>query len=94
MHIYLLGAALLGVVQLASAAGPFFTTVNANQYVLGNDIWNITVGTRYGTRLNYKGRDLVGKAAGHYVSHSTSLPFPLNSTPMHSISEHMTHVYP
>lgn len=61
----------LGIIRLASAAGPFFTSLSASQHVLGNDIWNITVGTRYGTKLYYKGRDLVGSAAGHYVSHST-----------------------
>ncbi|KAK0111819.1 hypothetical protein ONS96_001087 [Cadophora gregata f. sp. sojae] len=68
---------LLGILRLASAAGPFFTSLSEiftslseNQHVLGNDIWNITVGTRYGTKLYYKGRDLVGNAAGHYVSHS------------------------
>ncbi|KAH6715751.1 polysaccharide lyase family 4, domain III-domain-containing protein [Leptodontidium sp. MPI-SDFR-AT-0119] len=65
-----LAATFLGIIRLASAAGPFFTSITATQHVLGNDIWNITVGTRYGTRLYYKGRDLVGKAAGHYVSHS------------------------
>lgn len=57
-------------VQSALAVGPFFSQVSTTDYILGNDIWNITVGRTHGKKLYYKGVDLVGKAAGVYVSHS------------------------
>lgn len=48
------------------ATGPFLLNVNATHNIIGNDIWNITVGPVYGTNLYYKQQDIVGSAAGHY----------------------------
>lgn len=76
MHISIL-ALLSSLATLTSAApakatGPFFTELGNSTWIFGNEVWNVTQGLRYGTKLNYKGRDLVGKAVGHYVSYSKS----------------------
>ena len=55
---------------IVSAAGPFFLSLNSTQHVIGNDLWNITIGFQYGIKLYYKNHDLVGPAVGHYVSYS------------------------
>lgn len=57
---------------VASATGPFFLSLNSTTHVIGNDLWNITIGPTYGTKLFYKNKDIVGKAVGHYVSYSMS----------------------
>ena len=57
-------------VESALAAGPFFQKTGNSEYILGNDLWNITIGATQGRKLFYKGVDLVGTAAGVYVSHS------------------------
>lgn len=57
-------------VQSTLAAGPFFQPTSSGEYILGNDLWNITVGKTQGRKLFYKGVDLVGGASGVYVSHS------------------------
>jgi hypothetical protein len=51
-------------------SGPFFLQLNDTEYVIGNDIWNITIGPTFGTKLYYKGKDIVGNAVGHYSSYS------------------------
>ena len=61
----LLGA---GTVQ----AKPFLQKINDTAHVIGNDLWNVTIGRQYGVKLFYKDTDLVGDAWGHYVSYSTS----------------------
>lgn len=58
------------LLRLAQAA-PFLQGNNGS-WVIGNDIWNITIGQTYGTKLYYKDHDLVGNAVGHYVSYSQS----------------------
>lgn len=35
-------------------------------WVIGNGLWNITIGDVYGKKLFYGGRDLIGDAVGHY----------------------------
>ncbi|KAL3468837.1 polysaccharide lyase family 4, domain III-domain-containing protein [Aspergillus californicus] len=60
----------LGACALAEAKGPFLQKINDTQHVIGNDHWNLTVGYQYGTKLYYKGKDLVGDAVGHYVSYN------------------------
>lgn len=55
--------------------GPFLVTISETEHVIGNSIWNITIGQTYGTKLYYKDKDLVGNAAGHYVSYSVYLPY-------------------
>ena len=48
----------------------FFKEVSNSTWVIGNDVWNVTQGVRYANKLWYSGKDRVGRAAGHYVSHS------------------------
>lgn len=60
----------LTAASIAAAGEPFLITVDNQTHIIGNDIWNVTIGPRYGTKLFYKGVDLVGKAVGHYVSYS------------------------
>ncbi|QDS70498.1 hypothetical protein FKW77_010159 [Venturia effusa] len=77
----------LGAVSVAAAGQPFLITVGNNTHIIGNDIWNVTIGTTWGTKLFYKDVDLVGKAKGHYVSFrnlmrwSHAAPYILSSTP-------------
>jgi hypothetical protein len=63
----------LAAVQTVLAKGPFFQEINATTHVIGNDIWNITIGRQYGVKLFYKNKDIVGPAVGHYVSYSMFL---------------------
>jgi len=49
------------------AKGPFLQQTSNDTWVLGNDIWNITQGPIYGTKLYYQGKDAIGSAVGHYV---------------------------
>ncbi|KAF4821945.1 Rhamnogalacturonate lyase [Colletotrichum siamense] len=71
----LLATALTGLVSGASAAPaakaePFLKQVNNQTWIIGNDVWNMTQGLKYGVKLYYKDRDLVGDAVGHYVSYN------------------------
>ena len=43
-------------------------------WVIGNGLWNITIGDVYGKRLFYGGRDLIGDAVGHYSGYGVT-PF-------------------
>ncbi|KAJ0162431.1 Rhamnogalacturonate lyase [Colletotrichum tanaceti] len=67
-------AALGGLVSNALAAPtqaePFLTQIDTQTWIIGNDVWNMTQGPKYGVKLNYKNRDLVGNAVGHYVSYN------------------------
>lgn len=50
--------------------GPFLTQVDTQTWVFGNDLWNVTEGKYYATKLFSSilpGHDLVGAAAGHYA---------------------------
>jgi hypothetical protein len=58
----------------SKATAPFYLKINDTQHVIGNAIWNITIGYTYGTKLFYKNKDIVGNAVGHYVSYSTHYP--------------------
>jgi len=62
----------LELVQCKSYGEPFLIRGTKNTYVIGNDLWNVTVGPTFATKLLYKGVNLVGNASGHYVSYSTS----------------------
>jgi rhamnogalacturonan endolyase len=66
--------ALLGLVQ-AKRNPPFLRKESDLSYVIGNDLWSLTVGPIFGKKLLYKGVDLVGNASGHYVSYSESASF-------------------
>ncbi|KAH1316660.1 hypothetical protein LV164_008050 [Aspergillus fumigatus] len=66
---------LSSLVSLALAAGvhakgPFLQKVDDTTHIIGNDLWNVTIGRQYGVKLYYKGKDLVGDAVGHYVSYN------------------------
>lgn len=63
---------LLSAASVATAGDPFLIAVDNQTHIIGNDLWNVTIGPKYGTKLFYKGVDLVGKAVGHYVSYSGS----------------------
>ncbi|KAH8429125.1 putative rhamnogalacturonase [Aspergillus melleus] len=64
----------LGALALFSAgtvqAKPFLQKINDTAHVIGNDLWNVTIGRQYGVKLFYKDTDLVGNAWGHYVSYN------------------------
>jgi hypothetical protein len=53
----------------AIARPPFFKIINS-EYVIGNDIWNTTIGSVLARKLYYRGIELVGRGRGHFVSHS------------------------
>lgn len=59
-----------------SPGKPFLVKVDNDTAIIGNDIWNVTVGRQYATKLMYKGADRVGDAVGHYVSYSEYLSQP------------------
>ncbi|KAF2846106.1 polysaccharide lyase family 4 protein [Plenodomus tracheiphilus IPT5] len=48
----------------------FFKDLGNSTWILGNDIWNVTQNLQYANKLNYKGKDRVGNAVGHYVSYN------------------------
>jgi len=56
----------------AAPGQPFLINVNNSTAIIGNDLWNVTLGPQYGKKLFYKGADRVGRAVGHYVSYSES----------------------
>jgi rhamnogalacturonan endolyase len=49
------------------AKGPFLQQVTSSQWIIGNDLWNLTQGPTYATNLQFQGSDAVGKAQGHYA---------------------------
>lgn len=59
--------AALAAAKTALAKGPFLQQVTLTQWVIGNDLWNLTQGATYATNLQYQGSDAVGKAQGHYA---------------------------
>jgi rhamnogalacturonan endolyase len=58
-------------------SNPFLIKIDDETHIIGNDIWNVTIGRTYGKKLYYKGVELVGRSTGHYVSYSQ---FPLLQT--------------
>jgi rhamnogalacturonan endolyase len=53
-------------------SGPFLTDAGNSTWVIGNELWNLTQGQQYATKLYYMNHDCVGDAVGHYVSYSKS----------------------
>ncbi|KAJ1548955.1 hypothetical protein HK405_012384 [Cladochytrium tenue] len=49
------------------AAQPFLTQISSNSWVLGNDLWNATIGPTYGKPIYFNNREIVGEAVGHYA---------------------------
>lgn len=70
MHLTTILSGLAAISGSLAARGPFFETIDNETHIIGNDIWNITIGMTFGTKLYYKGKDIVGEAVGHYVSYS------------------------
>jgi rhamnogalacturonan endolyase len=66
--------------RVAAAGEPFLKEIDSKTHVIGNDLWNLTVGEYFGTKLWYKGYDLVGNASGHYVSYSKTSQSVLTSS--------------
>ncbi|RDW92676.1 hypothetical protein BP5796_02070 [Coleophoma crateriformis] len=70
MRFYISITALAAFIQCSHAKGPFLQTIDATRHVIGNNLWNVTIGPIYGTKLFYRDHDLVGGAVGHYVSYN------------------------
>lgn len=54
----------------AAGKGSFLTQLDNQTWVFGNDLWNVTEGPYYATKLYSSilpGHDLVGAASGHYA---------------------------
>ncbi|KAI0544502.1 rhamnogalacturonate lyase [Xylaria curta] len=51
-------------------SSPFLGQVADHTWIIGNEIWNLTQGPKYGVQLYYKDYDCVGDAVGHYVSYN------------------------
>ena len=62
---------LITAAKTALAEGPFLQQVTSSQWIIGNDIWNLTQGPTYATNLHFQGSDAVGKAQGHYAGVGT-----------------------
>ncbi|KAH0167113.1 polysaccharide lyase family 4 protein, partial [Aureobasidium melanogenum] len=59
------------LVGVSQAKQHGFPKDNGNgTWVIGNDVWNMTQEQTYGSKLYYKDKELVGQAAGHYVSYN------------------------
>lgn len=57
------------LVGSAVAKGPFLAEIGDQTWVFGNDLWNVTQGPNYATKLYstiLPEQDLVGSAYGHY----------------------------
>jgi rhamnogalacturonan endolyase len=63
--------AALAAAKPTLAKGPFLQQVSSTQWIVGNDLWNLTQGATYATNLQYQGSDAVGKAQGHYAGVGT-----------------------
>jgi len=54
----------------SSISGPFFQSLDSSSgWIIGNDLWNITIGQVYGKKLFFQGQDLIGNAIGHYAGY-------------------------
>lgn len=66
--------------RLASGTrGPFLEETGDGSWVIGNDLWNVTQGSVYATKLFWQGvpgTDLVGSAYGHYIGYGRLASFP------------------
>lgn len=79
---------LLGMALFAgygACKGPFLTQVDTQTWVFGNDLWNVTEGKNYATKLFSSilpGHDLVGGASGHYAGiGETTMALPYQNAP-------------
>ncbi|KAF1360133.1 galactose-binding like protein [Lizonia empirigonia] len=61
--------AALATAKTIFAKGPFLKQISLTQWIIGNDLWNVTQGETYATNLQYQGSGAVGKAQGHYAGY-------------------------
>jgi hypothetical protein len=66
--------ALVATARSALAKGPFLQQLSPTQWVFGNEIWNLTQGPTYATKLQYQGDDAVKGAPGHYAGYGMLTP--------------------
>lgn len=71
MKSAILAASLLLVGASQAKQHGFLKDNGDGTWIIGNDVWNMTQEKVYGSKLYYKDQELVGRAAGHYVSYST-----------------------
>ena len=64
-----------------TSSAPFLNQLDNQTWVIGNGVWNVTQGPKYGVKLFYKNHDCVGDAVGHYVSYSKLLSSALPTKP-------------
>ena len=57
-----------------SVASPFLKQTDNSTWVFGNDLFNVTQGPVYATKVYYRGHELVGPAVGHYMGYGRSSP--------------------
>ncbi|KAA8645347.1 putative rhamnogalacturonase [Aspergillus tanneri] len=69
LNIGVFCAVLTGIL-VVQAKGPFLHKLNETTHIIGNDLWNVTIGHQYGVKLFYRETDLVGNAWGYYVSYN------------------------
>jgi rhamnogalacturonan endolyase len=60
----------IGAASADAVQGPFLSQLDTQTWLIGNEVWNVTQGPKYATKLYYRGRDCVGNAVGHYVGYS------------------------
>ncbi|KAF1851256.1 polysaccharide lyase family 4 protein [Cucurbitaria berberidis CBS 394.84] len=65
--------------KLSFAKGPFLQQTGSTQWVIGNDLWNVTQGSVYATNLQYQGSDAVKNASGHYAGYDGESNFRYTS---------------
>ncbi|RDW78251.1 hypothetical protein BP5796_06103 [Coleophoma crateriformis] len=81
MKTFSLCASLLVATTHAAAnatrsSGPFLKSLDSGTgWIIGNDLWNITIGEIYGKSLFYQGQDLIGNAVGHYSGYDGETNF-------------------
>ncbi|ORY65174.1 polysaccharide lyase family 4, domain III-domain-containing protein [Pseudomassariella vexata] len=69
MRGLLLGGWAFAASLATAQRGPFLEQIDDTTWVVGNDLWNLTQGAFYATKLFHRGQDLVGSAVGHYVGY-------------------------
>ncbi|KAK0102170.1 hypothetical protein ONS95_001033 [Cadophora gregata] len=63
-------------------------------WVIGNGLWNITIGDVYGRKLYYRGHDLVGDAVGHYSGYDGEANFAWTSASIYrETDEHVDIIF-
>ncbi|KAE8151460.1 polysaccharide lyase family 4, domain III-domain-containing protein [Aspergillus avenaceus] len=74
MAFFALGfVTILAQVALALPSGddaPFLEVVDSSKAIVGNSVWNATVGPNYAKPIYYNGKEIVGSAKGQYYSYA------------------------